>query len=165
MMQAASPLTKVYVALPNHWGTSGESFWAQQVGPDRYVIENVPFFAYGLNYKDTVSATAGEPGSKPSITRVVARGGYRTLRIVFHEPTSVEVQRPYLDELERMTLLVERTNRLHLALGIPPEVNYQAVCDHLFALEAVLAYETCEARAKGSFDDAPERKARRSSGA
>jgi hypothetical protein len=43
------------------------------------------------------------------------------------------------------------------SLDISSESQYQSVCDQLWTWEQenLLEYETCEARAPGSFDDAP----------
>ena len=54
-------LVKVHIDLPNHWGTNGEALWARSLGGDRYQIDNVPFFAYDLNFRDIVEAVAISP--------------------------------------------------------------------------------------------------------
>ena len=76
-------LTKVYVDLPNHWATGGESMWAVDLGDDLYEIRNVPFYAYNLNVGDVVFATADSPDLKPEVRRVVRRSGHRTMRLFF----------------------------------------------------------------------------------
>ncbi|WP_298065795.1 hypothetical protein [uncultured Acinetobacter sp.] len=45
-------LTKIYIDLPNHWWLKGESFWAKSLGDDLFEIQNVPFCAYGLNFRE-----------------------------------------------------------------------------------------------------------------
>jgi hypothetical protein len=47
---------------------------------------------------------------------------------------------------------IERNNRIHLALDIPLEVEYEVICDHLRALEKrdILHFETCEVRIPGT---------------
>src|SRR5689334_16998522 len=81
-------LVKVYVDLPNHWMYKGESMWARALGNDLYELDNSPFCAYGLNYKDVVFALADNPSQKPRILRIDRRGGHRTLRFRF--PATVD---------------------------------------------------------------------------
>ncbi len=64
---------KVHVDLPNHWAIGGESMWAEPLGNDLYKIENVPFYAYGLNYQDTVRATPESEDQIPEIRELVKK--------------------------------------------------------------------------------------------
>lgn len=45
-------LAKIYIDLLNHWAIGGECLWATPLGNNLYRIENVPFYAYGLSFKD-----------------------------------------------------------------------------------------------------------------
>ena len=57
-------LTKIFVALPNHWAGHGtETLWARKVGDDLHRLESVPFFAYGLAYGDVVRAEFAHLGA------------------------------------------------------------------------------------------------------
>ena len=105
------PLTKVHVDLPNHWAAGGESFWAAELGGDRYRIENVPCYAYGLNYHDVVEAKAAAPDLKPSVLRVVERSGHRTIRILFGKDVAEEDRLVRLRSLDDLHVSFERCNR------------------------------------------------------
>ncbi|GAB5552565.1 MAG: hypothetical protein Sapg2KO_21560 [Saprospiraceae bacterium] len=52
----------------------------------------------------------------------------------------------------------EQANDIYFSLYMQPNGNYQTVFDRLAKLEQEngLAFETCEARVKGSFDDFPQ---------
>jgi len=154
-------LTKVHVDLPNHWATGGESLWARPMGDDRYAIENIPFYAYDLNYGDIVEARAAAPELKPSVLRVVERSGHRTIRVFFQDSVTEEERTRHLRSLDDMHVTFERCKERYYALDLAPEASIDAVRDRLdeFAAGGVLEYETCEARVDGSFDDAPEEKA------
>jgi hypothetical protein len=151
-------LEKVHIDLPHHWATGGESMWAEPLGKDLYKIENVPFYAYGLNYHDVVSATADSDELKPEIRELVEPSGHRTFRVFFEKHLERDEQEKILDSMKDLTISYERANSTYFALDMQPEGNYQAVFDRLDELEQqnILGFESCEARVEGSFDDAPE---------
>lgn len=155
-MTDGSP-TKVHVDLPNHWATGGESLWATELGGDRFRIENVPFYAYGLNYHDVVEAKAETPELKPSVVRVVERSGHRTIRVFFGKDVANEDRLSHLRSLEHLHVSFERCDRRYFALDLEPESDISAVEERLrgWIAEGVAEYETCEARLPDSFDDAP----------
>lgn len=39
--------------------------WATQVGPDRYRLENSPFYAYGVSWLDIVEARPADASGLP----------------------------------------------------------------------------------------------------
>jgi hypothetical protein len=148
-------LTKVHIDLPNHWATGGESLWALPLGDDLYEIRNTPFHAYGLNWGDIVRAHSDDPELKPEVREVVAASGNKTLRIFFDKGLSQEEQDAILLSLKYLDFSWERADGRYVAIDVHPDSDYQAVCDKLWELEqeGALAYETCEAREPGSFDD------------
>jgi hypothetical protein len=158
MTDEREDLVKVFVDLPNHWDCKGESMWARALGDDLYELENSPFCAYGLNYKDVVCAKAESSFEKPRILRIERRSGHRTLRFRFHAEVGRADRDRWLGELNQLGSSYEGDGYRFFTLDIPPGVDYQTICDKLFAWETdgVLEYETCEERAHQSFDDAPE---------
>ena len=57
-------------------GHGTETMWAKKISADRYLLRNVPFYALGVSYLDTVLAN-----SVKGILRFVAvaeRGGHST---------------------------------------------------------------------------------------
>ncbi len=148
-------LTKLHIDLPQHWGTGGESLWAEELGSDLYRIRNVPFFAYGLNFYDVVRATAESPELKPEIREVVEPSGHKTLRILFPKSVASDEQVKLLDNLEKFKAGYERATATHVAIDIEPDGSYNDVYDQLQEWEeaGLLSFETCEARIDGSFDD------------
>jgi len=150
-------LTKLRVNLPNHWATCGESIWARVLENDLYEIDNIPFYAYGINYRDVVHATSDAPDLKPEIRNVVKRSGHQTLRIIFLSGVSEDEQAPYLEYIRTAGASIERANKSYLAIDVPPSAGREELRAYLDRLEAqqVLEYETCEERVSGSFDEAP----------
>ena len=145
---------KIYVDLPEHWATSGEGLWAFCVGDDLYELDNVPFYAYGMNYKDIVRARPDSPDQKPRIIEVVERRGHHTLRFFFADDVAAERQKAHLRRLEQLGVSFERADGRLIAIDVPPQASYDSVCDELAELEAngILEYETCELRVPGRFD-------------
>lgn len=150
-------LTKIHVDLPNHWATGGESLWATDLGGDCYRIENVPFYAYGLNFHDVVVAKPKAPDLKPTILDVLERSGHRTIRIFFGKEIGEEARLSHLEELSRLHTSFERCHRSYFALDLEPQADLEAVERHLrqWIADGIAEYETCEARSIGSFDDTP----------
>ena len=150
-------MVKIHIDLPHHWATGGEALWASPLGGDRYRLENVPFYAYNLNYHDVVEARALEPDSKPSVLTVVERSGHRTLRIFFEAGIPEETRLARLKSLAPLKVSYERCRERYFALDLEPDASIDAVRDRLdeWQRDGVADYETCEARVPGSFDDRP----------
>lgn len=148
-------LEKIHIDLPNHWAIGGESLWATPLGNNLYRIENVPFFAYGLNFLDVVLATADTDELNPEIREVVTPSGHRTFRIIFSTDVEREKQVELLETLEQYKASYERANGTNVSIDIKPTGDHIAVYDQLDIYEknGLLSFETCEARIEGSFDD------------
>lgn len=71
---------KVAVHLPpSDWHPHAvETMWAESLGGDRYRLQSVPFYAYGLSFDDVVEAR--KTGGWLVVRAVVARGGHSTYR-------------------------------------------------------------------------------------
>lgn len=150
-------LEKIHIDLPNHWAIGGESFWATPLGNDLFKIENVPFYAYGLNFHDIVKATADSDEVIPEIRELFEPSGHRTFRVFFEKSIDRQKQEDVLASMKDLAISYERCNEIYFSLDMQPNGNYQAVFDRLDELEKenILGFETCEARVEGSFDDLP----------
>jgi hypothetical protein len=125
------------------------------LGDDLYEIRNTPFYAYGINWGDIVRADSTDPTLKPEVREVVIPSGNKTLRVFLNKELGQEEQDAILTSLQHLDISWERADDHYVAIDVHPESDYQAVCDRLMDLEeeGTLAYETCEAREAGSFDD------------
>lgn len=153
-------LEKIHIDLPNHWAIGGESLWVTPLGDNLYKLENIPFYAYGLNYHDIVRAVSDSSEDKPEIQELVKKSEHRTFRIYFEKAIGRERQEEILDSMKDLTVSYERANQIYFSLDVKPEGNYDAVFDKLVEFEqnGILGFETCEARVEGSFDALPEAK-------
>lgn len=151
-------LEKIYVDLPNHWAIGGESLWATPLGNDLFRLENIPFYAYGLNFQDIVKTASKSDAQIPEIQVLIEFSGHRTFRVFFKQGIDQPKQEEVLKSMQELTISYEQANDIYFSLDMQPNGNYQAVFDRLAELEQEngLGFETCEARVEGSFDDFPE---------
>ena len=138
-------LVKVLIDLPDHWAVSGESMWARALGQNLYRLENIPCYAYGVNFGDVVRAVAPDSDSKPIVQAVVERSGNQTLRVYFPEG-EVEDHIPLLESLRPFGVAFEGADGGLVGLDIAAGADYGAVYDRLMEYEedGVLEFETCE---------------------
>jgi hypothetical protein len=152
-------LTKIRVPLPNHSLVGGESIWARHIAEDRYELRNVPFHAYDLNFLDVVEAVADadDADGKPTVRRVTRRSGHRTLRVCFDESSLLEERLPLLMLLRPQGATFEGASERYFAIDVEPHGNYAGICAQLqeWQQQGLLWFETCGARAPGSFDEPP----------
>jgi len=153
-MVAGPVFTAVHVALPNHWGASGEAIPARPLGGDMYELQAPPVYAYDLNRYDVVRATADQPGFVPEVREVVHRSGHTTLRLLFFEVVPAARRAALIGSL---TPAFESVRDRYFVLDLTPESDSVRIRAQLDAWEADgwIEYETCEAKQPGTFDDVP----------
>src|SRR5262245_14944159 len=139
-------LTKLRVNLPNHWATGGESMWARVLENDLYEIDNISFYAYGINYRDVVYATSDAPDLELEIRNVVTRSGHQSLRMILMSGMSEDEQPRYLEYIRTAGASIERANKSYLAIDVPPSAGWEELRAYLDRLEGqqVLGWETCK---------------------
>ena len=74
-------MVKIKVPLPPNDPSSGEAewMWADADGENRFRLRNVPVFAFGLSYGDTVNATSVD--SVPVFANVAEHNGHSTYKV------------------------------------------------------------------------------------
>ena len=158
-LKAKSSDTKILVNLPNHWACGSEVFWAEPCGNDLYKIVNVPFFAYGLNFKDVVQAIKPDDSDYPEVIEVVEPSGNKTIRFTFEKGTSEETHSEVINTLEKLGISGEGSTAGSYAMNIPPSIVFKEVFDlfeHWADVDGLLFFETTEERVPRSFDDVPD---------
>lgn len=108
-----------------------ESVWATPVGRNVYRLENVPFFAKGVSFKDEVSVSEGPNGQK-WYSDVVASSGHSTVRVIVYRNADSRPLEERVSELRQR--FVERgcvTELSHLpglfAVDVPPTLSIETV--------------------------------------
>ena len=108
-----------------------ETLWAERVGPDRYRLDNSPFWAYGVSWLDVVEAHPDANGQL-AFTRVVEKSGHRTVRVIFRPGIDENPEgQALVDELVRLGCTYEGMHPGYLAIDIPPGVDLMMVAQHL----------------------------------
>lgn len=133
----ATQLVKVRFALdPKDWhGHAGEFMWASPTGAsadNEFELENSPFYAKDVSYKDVVKAAPSGDGRTYEFQEVIRRSGHSTYRLLI-EPDSPKFQ-AYWRMLEERGCTYEsgpiKMNigpRDHYSVDVPPSADIHEV--------------------------------------
>jgi hypothetical protein len=137
-----------------------ETLWARRIGPERYRIDNIPFFVYGVSLGDVVEARwreedlrphRGAPEGReqaqiderdedegdeeygfPYFVRVLEKSGNRTLRVAFSDyPLDDRRAAPTLVRLRQLGCSSEGFPPRLLTVNVPPAVPLDTVMAYL----------------------------------
>jgi hypothetical protein len=124
-------LAKVAFRIAGGGEVDVETPWARRVGVNTYVLDNLPWYAYGISVGDTFEAIPSGDGL-PEFTRVIAKSGNRTVRVIL-KPSAKEsaASQAVLDRLRAMGCDYEGMNSSYIAVNIPPNVSLDEVCSFL----------------------------------
>ncbi len=119
-------MQKVFINLPpDEWhGFLTESLNATRVGEGKYRLENTPFFARGVSYKDIVSVSENE--GRLVLDKVLISSGHSTYRILLKsDPKGSRRWMDYWKPIEKLGCTYEENRELALtmlAIDIPGNV-------------------------------------------
>jgi hypothetical protein len=128
----------------DHWSGSGaERLWAKPLGDDLYEIRNTPWYAYDLNWGDTVRCEGLSEAELPIVVEIVEPGGHQTLRLFFEDIPEVE-RESVLDQLNRLGATYENADRALYSLDLEPGIAIEPILDLLArqAEQTGLSWET-----------------------
>lgn len=129
-MTASPELAKVLFRIPNEDGSAEvETIWAEPLGQDTYRLDNSPFFAYSVSWRDIVYAPYDDDEQQATFQRVLERAGHRTVRVIFESEVSED--NPHLKHLVSLGCSFEGLNRKYFAIDIPRAADYDGVCSYL----------------------------------
>lgn len=133
MTEPSAPDSKVVFRVPEDDGsTQVETLWATALGDDKYALDNSPFYAYAVSWKDVVYAPVDPDDGRPTFERVVKKSGHCTVRIKFDPP--VQDGNPsdlVLQGLVSLGCSYEGANRSYMAIDIPDKGLLHAVRQYL----------------------------------
>ena len=98
-----------------------ESLWAEPVDSKRYRLKNVPFYAYGVSYDDTVIVADTE--TERVVQAVSGRSGHSTYRIFVSNTETLQRFAEYWAPLEQLGCTFERATERLFAVDVPPEAD------------------------------------------
>lgn len=108
-----------------------ETLWAEHVGADHYRIDNSPFWAYGVSWRDIVEAQP-DPDGMLRFQRVIEKSGHRTLRLILKLPADKsEESQSILDGLNAIGATYEGMNPGYLSIDLAPHVPLEPVVEYL----------------------------------
>jgi hypothetical protein len=102
-----------------------ESLWAEVVGEDEFVLDNVPFFAYGISRGDQVSATA--EGNCFRFLKVTKPGGHSTYRVCLEDTLPENGSDEYFSKLRALGCVLECATPRLWGIDLPPATDIYAV--------------------------------------
>jgi hypothetical protein len=120
-----------------------ETMWARPLGGDRFKLQNVPFYAYGVSHDDVVEAPS--VGDQNLMRTVVERGGHSTYRIFVTNDAALKRFHEFWVPLERLGCTLERATERLFGVDVPPEADIYKVYDLLQAGENALVWDFEEA--------------------
>jgi hypothetical protein len=134
---------KVAVNLPpSDWHAHAlETMWAEHIGHDRYRLQNVPFYAYGLSFDDLLKAK--EIGGQLIVQDVIERSGHSTYRMFLAKGVNVDDERflKMWRPLEKLGVTYEQANERLLGLDVPKSTDIQQTYELLQRGEAAAMWD------------------------
>jgi hypothetical protein len=108
-----------------------ETLWATPLGRNWDQLENSPFFAYRVSWKDMIEAKPEVDGVL-FFVRVVEKSGHRTVRLLFEKlPTTGKRAKPILDGLVQRGCSYEGMAPRLISVDVPPSVDLEMIADYL----------------------------------
>src|SRR5256885_1402353 len=108
-----------------------ENLWASPLTKNRYRLESIPFFVYGISQHDIVTASPDDHGVL-QFGRVLKSSGNRTLRARSDDfAKNTRLRQKLAADLTRLGANVEELRSRLLGINVPPTVDLQTVKDYL----------------------------------
>ena len=138
MSSVAGPTAKVLFRLAESDGSASvETLWAYDLGENRYKLDNSPFYAYGVSWGDTVLAPHDDAEGHATFHSVLAKSGYRTVRVMFDPPVRRGNESDVtLKGLVKLGCEYERANAQYIVVSIPPNVDLARIVEYLIERKA-----------------------------
>jgi len=124
-MTEAEPSAKVLFRVPNDDGTADvETLWAFDLGGDQYRLDNSPFYAYSVSWRDIVYAPFDQAEGHPTFSKVLRKSGHKTVRLILDPPAEPgNESQDILEALVKLGCSYEGSNPSYIAVDIPPPVD------------------------------------------
>ena len=109
-----------------------ETPWAAPLGENRYRLDNLPFFAYSVSWRDVIETERRDGANE--FVRVIEKSGNRTVRVILDEPADEsEAMQRVLDSLTEIGCGLERMTQRYIVVNVPPDVDLEKVQEYLNA--------------------------------
>jgi hypothetical protein len=123
---SSTPVQAVFVLWNDH-PAEIESIWLKRVGPNRWEVLTVPFFAYNLSRGDIVDCHPDEDGIGRFVGNVLMKSGHRTVRVAFWAPLGVKhpAARSLVKEVRKAKWTHETFGPRLIAIDCPSDADYE----------------------------------------
>jgi len=140
-MSKHSEMSKVLFRVQETDGSANvETLWATPLGEDRYQLDNSPFYAYSVSWRDIVYAPFDPQEQFPTFQRVLSKSGHRTIRIIFERATEGNsASEDVLEQLVTLGCSYEGATETYVCVDIPPGVELENV--RQFMIQRSLQFE------------------------
>ena len=136
MMSEEEKLEKVLLRGPDD---EVETRWAFRLGKNRYRLDNLPFFTYGISWQDVIETKQREGFNE--FVRIIEKSGNRTVRVILDKPANEsETMEQVLDGLSEIGCNYERMTQRYIVVNVSPEVELDQVRDYLIESEQQWEY-------------------------
>jgi len=127
-----------------------ESLWAKPNFDGTYILDNSPFFVYGVSYQDQVFAR--EIDRRLVFTGIAKRGGHSTYRVRLPKGQTHDCFMEHWPQFSEMGCTFEGTGGLRrlYSIDIPPSANVTKVYEKLERLEQSGVWEFEEGHVFGA---------------
>ncbi len=142
MTEHAAPTAKILFRVPNDDGSAEvETLWAVALGNDQYQLDNSPFYAYSVSWKDIVYVPYSPEEQFPTFQRIVVKSGNRTVRVICNPPVENGNESDVvLQGLISLGCSYEGANKSYISINIPKNVDLKVVRDYLIENDAQWEY-------------------------
>ncbi len=118
---------KVKIRIENS-SDEAETVWATPLGEDKYILENSPFHAYGLSWKDVIEAHLSNDGVL-EFKKIVKKSNNKTIRIMSTKDASIAQN--FIEKINSLGCTVEAYNSKYMAMNIPQTANFEHVVNFI----------------------------------
>jgi hypothetical protein len=126
---AGGEMVKVHLHGPDV-GDS-ETLWASPLGGGLYRLDNSPFFAYGVSWRDVIEAHAASVGLLEFV-RCVRKSGNRTVRVFLENFRAKDAPaQAILAGLNALGCSYEGMQPRLISINVPPEIDLEKVVEFL----------------------------------
>ena len=135
--------TKVTLRSEKRGKVYVEVLWAIDLGEGKYRLENLPYYFYGLAYGDIIAAEYSEKQKRLLFREILEPSGHKLLRVIFRDALlEGSAEKKHLEKLMEMGCRCERANPKYFCLDIPPNLDFELICDYLSANKMLWEHAT-----------------------
>ncbi|QIQ21436.1 DUF4265 domain-containing protein [Zophobihabitans entericus] len=127
--------------------TDYESIWTKKNNENHYIIDNIPFYIYGISKGDSVIFHLEQ--GEYFVSKITQRGGHSTFRVyVFNQKNLNSI----LKKIQQLGCFTSSsTNSTYFSLDVPPSIDLSIIDNYLsnLTISGIIEYEDACIQHKG----------------